>query len=183
MKQILVTLALICTALRAGAQAHNQFLGVSIQEPVDNFVQQLMDKGLVVETPDNDRTLTLRGSVLGVEGCTVLVERDLTKVEVLMPGANTWKALEAKYNRQKGDLLKQYGKPFFELEDFGTYLPPKTDAEKLKAIQQGDGNWESYWNTEGGQIRLSIWDGRNPMVLRVVYTDKLNQAAAREKQK
>ncbi len=156
---------------------HLTFKGVPIDGTVEEFTAKLEQKDLIL-VGAGGYSATMRGLFAGFAGCRIVVAAgDSHKVHTaatIFPGRGAWSALMEDYTALKTMLTRKYGEPQQCVETFHSRRVPKTNAEKLIRLQEGQCQWTTTYVTPLGDIQLSIefYDRETRAVLR--YVDHAN---------
>ncbi len=159
---------------------HLKFKNVPIDGSLDKFVERMERSGFTVLRQSDDQA-TLSGDFADFKKCTVYVEtligKDLVStITVHFPEQNKWQALYYDYKHLKELLTTKYGKVSTCVEMFQTsYIKPKTDEEKIRAVYSDECKYETRFVTDKGEITLRI---ENESIYRtfvsLTYKDKIN---------
>ncbi len=190
MKTIFGALFFALTTTLAFAQSsdHLSFKGVPIDGTLDEYVSKMKQNGLThIQTEDG--TALLSGDFAGYKDCivgvSILKEKDLVyKIGVLFPEKDTWSRLSTNYFDLKQMLTEKYGKPTEVVEKFDTYSQPRDDGSKMIQVQLDHCKYNSFWQTDRGEIQLSIDHNRvTSCFVKLVYFDKINSDKIKAKAK
>lgn len=184
MKQIIkITMALfmlIPLSLFAQTESqHMSFKGVPIDGTLDEFVQQMKQKGFDF-VGQQDGIAILKGDFAAYKGCTIgvaaLKQRDLvSKISVVFPDCSTWSILSNNYFTLKEMLTEKYGEPAEVVEEFQLYSQLKDDESKFNNVRFDKCKYITIFKTEKGSIQLSIeHDGIYSCYVLLSYFDKIN---------
>lgn len=149
------------TVLAQKESSHMKFMGIPMDCcGVKAFAKKLeKEKGLKrIGKPEHFEGLNLEGSFAGYNNCTFLLIGDSKKIAtagVFLPKHEVWTNVYSNYSVLKNKLETKYGEPSFVEESFGEY-EPSTDTGKMIAIRDGNANFKSKFNAEGGYITLAI---------------------------
>lgn len=181
MKTIFLTITFALTTILSVAQTteHLSFKGVQIDGNLDEYVSKMKQNGFThLETQKG--IASLNGDFAGYKNCNVgvstLTQNDLVyKISVLFPGQDRWSGLSINYFELKQLLIEKYGNPTDVVEKFDGYSEPKDDNRKLYEVKFDRCKYYSIWNTEKGQIKLSI-DHSEALTcnVKLFYLDKIN---------
>lgn len=191
MKKTLTALFLSLTACIVFAQtktdfsAHLTFKGVPIDGTLDQYVIKMKENGFK-HISTKDEIAVLQGDFAGYKDCHVgvatLKEKDLVhKIGVLFPKKETWSTLSGNYFDLKQMLTEKYGKPSDVVEKFDTDSQPSDDREKMYEVEFDRCKYYSIWETDKGEIQLSIDHNRViSCFVKLSYLDKINSAIVKK---
>lgn len=163
MKRIIVLAVLfVCFSFAAFSQTqHQTFKGIPMEGTVEQFAKKLEQKGYRrIQT--KDRTIILSGDFASYKDCGIVLigntEKQITKIIVLFPKADSWSMLESIYGNIKNMMIQKYGDPTSVIEEFqGLYAHyAETDSEKMSAVRSDSFKYISAFLTEQGEIDLQI---------------------------
>lgn len=178
MKRFFITVVsiLIATTSSFAQEAHLKFKGVPIDGTLTEFVNKMKEAGFTHIGSDNGMA-ALQGDFAGYKNCTVGVYTIkpmnlVSMIGVIFNARDTWSDLEGDYDFFKEMLTEKYGTPAVVIEEFER--DPKDNNSKLHELKMDRCTWASGFQTELGEIELSIEykDFRSCVVLR--YRDKVN---------
>lgn len=181
MKRIITLGLAIMIAFAATAQTgHLTFKGVPIDGTLNEFVGKLQQKGFTQMGKDKGIAI-LEGEFAAFKGCTVAVyehESGLVhRVGVMFPERDTWSMLYNDYSKLKEMLTQKYGKPSDVTEEFQGYSTPRTDSDKMYAVEFDRCKYISDFTTEEGVIELRIeHNGVSSCFVVLVYVDAENES-------
>ena len=165
------------------AEKHMEFMGITIDGKLDDFVNKLISKGFKVSSVE-ETTAMLTGNFAGEDAKLFVCSTPKTKT-VYQIGVNydnpytvTWDLLESQYSKMKNMLKKKYGEPILEKEEFMDDFV-EDSRMKLYALKRGRCEYISTFTDEAkvGLIFLGIMPGNSllePSVI-IAYTDKINE--------
>lgn len=190
MKTFFLTLTFALTTMLTFAQTseHLSFKGVPIDGTLDEYVSKMKQNGFT-HLGTEDGTAILNGDFAGYKDCHVgvstLKQKDLVyKIGVLFPEKDTWSRLSTNYFDLKQMLTEKYGKPSDVVEKFDGYSQPKDDNAKMYEVQFDRCKYYSIWQTEKGEIQLSIdHNSVTSCFVKLAYFDKINSAIINAKAK
>lgn len=181
---LIITLSL-CGGGMLKAQ-HLTFKGVPITGTLKEFTNAMIQKGFHHELTQ-DGLAVFSGDFAGYKDCSfgviTLQNQDVVNlVTVLFSEHETWSSLITQYNRLKLLLSQKYGAPADNTEVFTAEYPPSSDYSKLSALHSGEYVWYTSFETEEGEIRLSITEGvsYHTGCVRLTYYDKANTDKVRQ---
>lgn len=181
---LIITLSL-CGGSMLKAQ-HLTFKGVPITGTLKEFTNAMVQKGFHHELTQ-DGVAVFSGDFAGYRDCSIgvltLQNQDVVNlVTVLFSEHETWSSLITQYNRLKLLLSQKYGAPADNTEVFTAEYPPSSDYSKLSALHSGEYVWYTSFETEEGEIRLSITEGvsYHTGCVRLTYYDKANTDKVRQ---
>lgn len=183
MKKILVTLvAGILTISLFAQDSHLKFKGVPIDGSLTEFVNKMKSAGFT-HIGTEDGIAALQGDFAGYKNCTVAVFtvkplNVVSMIGVIFNSRDNWADLEGDYDFFKEMLTEKYGVPAVVIEEFKR--SPQDDNDKLYELSMNRCTWASAFQTELGEIELSIehQDFQSRVVLR--YRDKTNTERVRK---
>src|SRR5690554_2121428 len=165
MKTFFTTLIFAFTTMLTFAQTseHLTFKGVPIDGTLDEYISKMKKSGFS-HIGTEDGTAILNGDFAGYKNCYVgvstLKQKDLVhKIAVIFPDKDTWSNLSGNYFDLKQMLTEKYGKPSDVVEKFDTYSQPRDDGSKMTQVQLDRCKYYSIWETDKGEIQLSIEKG------------------------
>lgn len=165
---------------------HLTFKGVPITGTLKEFTNAMIQKGFHHELTQ-DGLAVFSGDFAGYKDCSfgviTLQNQDVVNlVTVLFSEHETWSSLITQYNRLKLLLSQKYGAPADNTEVFTAEYPPSSDYSKLSALHSGEYVWYTSFETEEGEIRLSITEGvsYHTGCVRLTYYDKANTDKVRQ---
>jgi hypothetical protein len=188
MKTFFTTLIFAFTTMLTFAQTseHLTFKGVPIDGTLDEYISKMKKSGFS-HIGTEDGTAILNGDFAGYKNCYVgvstLKQKDLVhKIAVIFPDKDTWSNLSGNYFDLKQMLTEKYGKPSDVVEKFDTYSQPRDDGSKMTQVQLDRCKYYSIWETDKGEIQLSIEKGDlMRCFVRLGYFDKINSAKIKAK--
>ena len=183
MKKILATLLSVLIAFSLFAQdAHLKFKGVPIDGSLTEFVNKMKSAGFT-HIGTQDGMAALQGDFAGYKNCTVAVFtvkplNIVSMIGVIFQSRENWADRESDYDFFKEMLTEKYGAPAVVIEEFDR--APKDNNAKLHELTMDRCTWASGFETELGEIELSIeyQDFQSRVVLR--YRDKINTEQVRK---
>ena len=183
MKKILATLLSTLIAASLFAQdAHLKFKGVPIDGSLTEFVNKMKTAGFT-HIGTQDGMAALQGDFAGYKNCTVAVFtvkplNVVSMIGVIFQSRDNWADLESDYDIFKEMLTEKYGAPAVVIEEFKR--TPQDDNDKIYELRMNRCTWASAFQTELGEIELSIehQDFQSRVVLR--YRDKINTEKVRK---
>lgn len=151
---------LLGTACLHARSEHLAFKGVPIDGTLAEFSKKLEATGLKKCTVE-DTEATLFGLFAGYKNCAIKAtaanaDRIVSKVEVIFPADNEWKALYAKYSALKTMLVSKYGEPTSITEEFDTNS--KIEGWEIYLLKMNRCNYVCTFALEEGTIELSLAD-------------------------
>ncbi|MFN0291203.1 hypothetical protein [Pedobacter helvus] len=188
--KFLTTLFLLITVMSFAQNEKNEhlsFKGVPIDGNLGEYVLKMKQNGFAHLGTENE-TASLKGDFAGYKDCMIevstLKQKDLVhKISVLFPNRDTWSTLFDNYSSLKEMLTEKYGKPFDILEKFDGGYQPEEDRMKLSRVWSDNCKYKSVWQTDKGDIQLSIEHKSTRCFVRLAYIDKANGNVIREKAK
>jgi len=184
MKKVIITMLSILIAVSLSAQdAHLKFKGIPIDGEYKAFTQKLIQKGFkqIESTPDG---VVLSGNFMATPGVLVLVYPDPTSknvstVSAMIDAGDNWPKIEAKYYDVVDTYKEKYGEPSQHIEEFSVDVH-NDDFFRKNALHDGQCNYKSYWETEGGRIVLSLAYFQFKYYVICAYVDEQNVKALRQ---
>jgi hypothetical protein len=172
----------ICNAqIKGDTSSHLSFKGVPIDGTLDQYVSKMRQSGFKLLRTE-DGVAMLQGDFAGYKDCYVgvstLKQKNLVyKIGVVFPNRDTWSTLSGNYFNLKQMLTEKYGDPSDVVEKFDTYSQPDDDNEKMYEVQFDRCKYYSIWNTDKGEIQLSIdHESVTSCFVTLIYFDKINGA-------
>lgn len=186
MKKIVVTLFLLMsfTLIFAQSSEHLKFKGVPIDGTLSEYVSKMKQAGFQLVGTD-DGVALLEGEFAGYRGCLIAVStlksvNVVNTIGVVFPARENWSSLEGDYEHLKSMLTEKYGEPSDVVEKFQGYGDPQTDQEKWINIMTDNYTWYTIFETENGDIQLSLEKGDyGEYFVLLKYFDKINTEAVR----
>ena len=157
---------------------HLTFKSVPIDGTLSEYVSKMKQNGFThIETVNE--TASLKGDFAGYKECRVEVstikQKDLVhKISVIFPNKETWSTLFGNYSDLKEMLTEKYGKPSDVVEKFDGGYSPEDDRMKLSMVWSDKCKYFSIWQTEKGDIKLSIENKSIRSFVKLAYIDKAN---------
>ena len=181
MKTIILTITFAITTMFSIAQTseHLSFKGVQIDGKLDEYVNKMKQNGFT-HLGTQKGIAILNGDFAGYKNCNVgvstLSQNDLVyKISVLLPEQDKWSGLSSNYFELKQMLIEKYGSPKEEVEKFDGNSQPKDDNSKMYQVKFDRCKYYSIWNTEKGEIQLSIdHNDSSSCNVKLLYLDKIN---------
>lgn len=164
------------------AENHLEFMGISIDGSLDNFVEKLEGKGFTLQS-DYRTEAVLEGKFTGKAAKIFVYSTPKTStvcrvaVKFENQGFVTWDMLELQYFESKKLLINKYGEPISVNEEF---LRDNVDgaSEKLYELKKRRCKYNSlFMNDErSGSILVAIipMDGVSEPCVTIAYTDNMN---------
>ena len=186
MKKIVVTLFLLMSFTLTFAQSseHLKFKGAPIDGTLSEYVLKMKQAGFQLVGTD-DGVALLEGEFAGYRGCLIAVStlksvNVVNTIGVVFPARENWSSLEGDYEHLKSMLTEKYGEPSDVVEKFQGYGDPQTDQEKWINIMTDNYTWYTIFETENGDIQLSLEKGDyGEYFVLLKYFDKINTEAVR----
>ena len=184
MKRFIITVVAVLMAVALNAQdAHLKFKGIPIDGEYKAFAQKLVQKGFkqIESSPDG---IVLTGNFMATPGVMVLVYPDPTSknvstVSAMTEAGDNWPTIESKYYDVVETYKEKYGEPTQHVEEFTTDVH-NDDFFRKNALHDGQCNYKSYWETEGGRIVLSLAYFQFKYYVICAYVDEQNVKALRQ---
>jgi hypothetical protein len=184
MKKVLIVVAAVLLSISALAQAeHLKFKGIPIDGEYKAFAEQLVQKGFKqIETSADG--IVLSGNFMAIPGVMVLIYPDPTSKRVssvcaMIEAGDNWAKIEAKYYDVIDIYKEKYGEPTQHIEEF-TVDVHNDDYFRKSALHDGQCNYKSLWETEGGRIVLSLAYIQLKYYVICAYVDEQNVKALRQ---
>jgi hypothetical protein len=190
MKKTLVTLIFALVATIAFAQTkssdHLSFKGVPIDGTLDEYVAKLKQSGFTMLGTE-DGVVMLKGDFASYKSCIIGVAtikgKDLvSKITVIFPTQKAWSSLASNYFSLKEMLTEKYGQPSESIEKFSSY-EPKDDGSKMTQVHFDACKYITTYETDKGNIQLSIKGDIYSAFVILAYFDKINSDIIRAKAK
>lgn len=157
---------------------HMKFKGIPIDGTLKEYISAMTKVGFKYDDT-YEGVAILTGDFAGFKNCTIGVSTlqncDLVNcIAVLFPSNNKWPSLLDDYEQLKEMLITKYEEPEFCEEYFKKEV--NDDDSKKYAVGSDDCVWKTVFETELGEIELSIVDGVlfHSGTVRIVYYDKIN---------
>jgi len=184
---LLLTISCIAQAqITTDSSTHLAFKGVPIDGTLSEFVLKMKQNGFT-QTSSDEGISILAGDFAAYNGCTIGVAtikgKDLVcKIVVLFPTQSSWSLLSSNYFNLKQLLTEKYGQPVESVEQFANG-DPESDGIKMVEVSLDKCKYFTTYQTNKGNIQLSIrCDRLNPCVM-LAYIDKINGDIIRAKAK
>jgi len=184
MKRIVILVAFVLLSTVALAQdAHLQFKGIPIDGNYKEFAQKLIQKDFKQIEASNDG-IVLKGNFMATPGVMVLVYPDPTTkavsvVSAMIEAGDNWATIESKYFDVVSTYKEKYGDPIEHVEEF-TADVFDSDSWRLNRVQDGQCNYKSLWEVEGGRIAISLVYFQFDYYVICAYADEQNAKALRQ---
>ncbi len=184
MKRFIITVVAILMAVTLNAQdAHLKFKGIPIDGEYKAFAQKLVQKGFKQVEVSTDG-IVLVGNFMATPGVMVVVYPDPTSKAVSMVSAmietgDSWAQIESKYFDVIDTYKEKYGEPTQHVEEFTTDVY-NSDSWRKNALQDGQCNYKTLWETEGGRIVISPTYFNFKYYIVCAYVDEQNVKALRQ---
>jgi hypothetical protein len=178
----------ICSFTDSQSSDHLVFKGVPIDGTLKEYVAKMVQNGFT-NLGTKDETALLNGDFAGYKNCNLSVstlkQKDLVyKIAVTFPQKDTWSTLSGNYLDLKEMLTEKYGNPTEVVEKFDSYSQPGDDSDRMRKVQFDNCKYYSIWNTDKGEIKLSIHHERaNGCYILLTYIDKINSTIIKAKAK
>lgn len=164
------------------AKNHLEFMGISIDGSLDNFVEKLKGKGFTLQS-DYGTEAVLEGNFTGEMAKIFVYSTPKTStvcrvaVKFENQGSATWNVLESQYLDSKKLLINKYGEPVSVTEEFSRdYV--EGSRQKMLELRMGRCEYNSlFMNDErSGSILVAIipMDGVSEPCVTIAYTDNMN---------
>ena len=184
MRHFIITIAIILTSISLNAQdVHLKFKGIPIDGEYNAFAQKLVQKGFrQVESSADGIVLT--GNFMATPGVMVLVYPDPTSkavsaVSAMIEAGDNWPTIERKYYDVVDTYKEKYGEPTVHVEEF-TAEVYNSDSWRKNRLEEGQCNYKSIWEVEGGRIVLSLGYFQFRFYVICAYVDEQNVKALRQ---
>lgn len=163
--------------------AHLKFKGIPIDGDYTAFSQKLVQKGFKQVEVSSDGII-LVGNFMATPGVMVMVYPDPTSktvsvVSAMIETGDNWPQIESKYYEVIDTYKEKYGEPTEHVEEF-TRDVYNSDSWRRSALRDGQCDYKTLWNTEGGRIVISpaYYDFKYYIVC--TYVDEQNIKALRQ---
>ena len=164
------------------AKNHLEFMGISIDGSLDNFVEKLKGKGFTLQS-DYGTEAVLEGNFTGEMAKIFVYSTPKTStvcrvaVKFENQGSATWNVLESQYLDSKKLLINKYGEPVSVTEEFSRdYV--EGSRQKMLELRMGRCEYNSLFmnNERSGSILVAIipMDGVSEPCVTIAYTDNMN---------
>lgn len=184
MKKVLIVAAAVLLSISALAQAeHLKFKGIPIDGEYKAFAEQLVQKDFKqIETSADG--IVLSGNFMATPEVIVLIYPDPTSkrvssVSTMFKAGDNWATFEAKYYDVIDMYKEKYGAPTQHAEEF-TVDVHNDDFFRKSALHDGQCNYTSIWEKEGGRIVLSLAYSQLSYYVICTYVDEQNEKALRQ---
>ena len=184
MKTLSITLFLTLISLISFAQEnkanqqHLTFKGIAIDGRLNDFVAKLKTNGFTFLGTEEGITM-LQGDFASYKNCLVAVstlkQKDLvSKISVIFQEKKNWASLSNNYFSLKELLIEKYGEPSAVVEEFQTRMQPNDDQMKMLYVNTDQCKYYTFFETEKGDIELSITKTGSDGCVILRYFDKIN---------
>ena len=183
-KTLLIALLTLFSVVCLGQEAaHLKFKGIPIDGEYKAFSQKLVQKGFKQVEVSGDG-IVLVGNFMATPGVMVVVYLDPTSKAVSMVSAmietgDSWAQIESKYYDVIDTYKEKYGEPTEHVEEF-TAEVFNSDSWRRNALQDGQCNYKTIWDTEGGRIVISPTYFNFNYYIVCAYVDEQNVKALRQ---
>jgi len=190
MKTLSITLFLTLISLTSYAQEnkanqeHLTFKGIAIDGKLNDFITKLKTNGFTLLGTEEGITM-LQGDFASYKNCLVAVatlkQKDLvSKISVLFPEKENWSSLSNNYFSLKELLTEKYGEPSSVVEEFQSLYQPSDDNDKMHQVKMNRCKYFTSFETEKGDIELSINKYEFNGCVILIYFDKINGETIRK---
>ena len=180
----MIAAALALFAISVSAQdAHLKFKGIPIDGDYKAFAQKLVQKGFrQIESSADGIALT--GNFMATPGVMVVIYPDPTSkavsvVSAMIEAGDSWAQIESKYFDVIDTYKEKYGEPTEHVEEFTTEVY-NSDSWRRNALHDGQCNYKTIWDTEGGRIVISPTYLNFNYYIVCAYVDEQNVKALRQ---
>ncbi len=181
MKKLLSILFFLSVALPLYAQnttEHMTFKGIPIDGNLSDFTAKMKQKGFMHLGTQNGAAV-FEGEFASYKNCTIAAASSnstnvVSKVAVIFSEKETWSSLYGNYNQLKMMLIQKYGEPTENIERFDSYSEPRDDNSRMHEVEMGRCKYTVTWETEKGDITLSITHVDYSSFVLLTYWDKIN---------
>lgn len=184
MKKGLIVVAAVLLSISALAQTeHLKFKGIPIDGEYRAFAQKLVQKGFKQVEVSTDG-IVLVGNFMATPGVMVVVYPDpkskaVSMVSAMIETGDSWAQIESKYNDVVETYKEKYGEPTEHVEEFTTEFY-NSDSWRRNALHDGQCNYKTIWDTEGGRIVISPTYFNFNYYIVCAYVDEQNVKALRQ---
>ena len=173
------TILLIAVSLQA-QDNHLKFKGIPIEGNYKTFAQQLVQKGFKQIQSSQDG-IALTGTFMAIPDVMVIVHPDpsskvVSTVSAFLEAGDNWSEIEGKYNNVVDTYKEKYGEPTRQVEEFTTDVRDE-DFFKKRALHDGQCDFKSLWEVEGGRIVISLMYFQYKNYVLCLYADEQNVKA------
>ena len=183
-KRFIFSVVAVLLSVTLNAQTpHLKFKGIPIDGEYKAFSQKLIQKGFKQVDISSDG-IVLIGNFMATPGVMVLVYPDPTSKAVSMVSAmidagDSWAQIESKYYDVIDTYKEKYGEPSEHVEEFTTEVY-NSDSWRKNALQDGQCNFKTFWDTEGGRIVIYPTYFNFKYYIVCSYVDEQNIKALRQ---
>lgn len=183
-KTLLIALLTLFSVVCLGQEdAHLKFKGIPIDGEYKAFSQKLVQKGFKQVEVSTDG-IVLVGNFMATPGVMVVIYPDPTSKAVSMVSAmietgDSWAQIESKYYDVIDTYKEKYGEPTEHVEEFTTEVH-NSDSWRKNALHDGQCNYKTLWETEGGRIVISLTYFNFKHYIVCAYVDEQNVKALRQ---
>ena len=184
MKRFIITAVAVLMAVTLNAQdAHLKFKGIPIDGEYKAFSQKLVQKGFKQVEVSTDGII-LVGNFMATPGVMVVVYPDpkskaVSMVSAMIETGDSWAQIESKYYDVIDTYKEKYGEPTEHVEEFTTEVY-NSDSWRKNALHDGQCNYKTLWETEGGRIVISPTYFNFQHYIVCAYIDEQNVKALRQ---
>lgn len=167
----------------AQESAHLKFKGIPIEGNYKAFAQKLVQKGFEQLQSTNDG-IVLKGTFMATPGVIIAIYPDPTSKVVYMVMAmietdDSWANIERKYFDIIETYTEKYGEPTEHVEEFTADVHDSDSWRKI-SLQDGQCNYKTIWETEGGRIVIYPLYFNFNYYITCAYIDNLNREAVHQ---
>ena len=184
MRRFIISITAVIISVSLYAQdTHLKFKGIPIDGNYKEFAQKLIQKDFKQIEVSNDG-IVLKGNFMATPGVMVLVYPDPTSkavsaVSAMIEAGDNWPTIEGKYYDVVGTYKEKYGEPTEHIEEF-TADVYNSDSWRKNRLEEGQCNYKSLWEVEGGRIVLSLGYFQFKYYVICAYVDEQNVKALRQ---
>lgn len=176
----LTLFSIVCLGQEA---AHLKFKGIPIDGEYKAFSQKLVQKGFKQVEVSTDG-IVLVGNFMATPGVMVVVYPDpkskaVSMVSAMIETGDSWAQIESKYYDVIDTYKEKYGEPTEHVEEFTTEVY-NSDSWRKDALHDGQCNYKTLWETEGGRIVISPTYFNFKHYIVCAYVDEQNVKALRQ---
>ena len=164
---------------------HLSFKGIPIEGTLDQYVAKMKNAGFEYLEERNGCAL-LKGQFAGFDDCIMRIsELELVNivgtVDVIFPSCSDLYSLTEDYTHLKSMLIEKYGEPIEVKEEkilFKRSTSNMNSFDELYRIKNMQ-TWYAKFQTEKGEIQLSVQNGEEQTYVVLRYSDRINSEIAR----
>lgn len=183
-KALLISLFALLAAVCFGQEAaHLKFKGIPLDGNYKAFAQKLVQKGFK-QIDITEDAIVMKGSFMAKPDVKVVITPDpatktVSVVSAMIDAGDGWGNIENRYYRVVDIYTEKYGEPTEHAEEFNRDVYGD-DYLREDALQDGQCNYHSQWEIEGGRIVIYLMYFDFHYYVVCSYADDVNVQALRQ---